>query len=1113
VRYADPMELFSFRYPLGWVYAPERSTIGAVILEHFNPDLGTLRIDVFPSRQPAFDGPDAWARDLEASLSSRLGTEISLRLLPDEEFASGNEHDQTRPETIRVVVGRGHPVDVAISTTSSRGVHERFMIDTIRLARSSFRRHRLETGENDMASRLAQLMWDNWACGWTPATRNIIGAVEAVRRNATEHVSPQPLFNMLILLDQHLNRFRPIFLDNLPEIRMLNSEIAAIRGSITHIFRRLGLPEPGLDSVPHAARAHADLVMYHFNLSVVQRMPGLANEDTTLAHLYATALKNLLIFARHEGPVLRELWTLMSDPHPPAAVHVDMPSSVLEELGFLASIAAESLYELGDRADCHETDALACATVRLLLHQSPEGMLGGTSIRWQLAYRLLTASIHKRADQDAVSIDEANRLRAEAAKFDVTGTLAKSFNREDQRRALDDVILLANNASDDSVTRSAAQATWGRLWLSLGQTEEASAALSAARQAIDEFWSRKEIGESDSLVEDVRRITDVCVALADNYRRLGRSDESLNLLERAVDTAPPVVSRSSLDVMRIASRLYQDRDARLATRWADGAAVVADGLRLATRPGEDRIRFADSAVMADVYNAAVEAHLKADETYEAMSMADRSRGRFLFEGLGGGDKSVTVLERLANAWIETEVPPPAFGPTNVRLSVEPLSEALGAPPIAIADQLSLRLESLRSALINAVTRDCALTRTPAALSPLGIAAMSLYMQNLLMIHELGDDIVLFLFASRDLRGDGDRSQLLSAGNSFPALPAIRIRHCRRQLLDAVTLIQRSMRIHATSRGRDAGADTAAHAGALKSALAEVSEILIRPIEDRLVADAGLTILPSRHLSLLPWGLLTDRHGQFLLDRYPITIAPSLSTLHALFQRGRWLATQPFRAYIAADPALSDRQRAQGFRDLPHARAEAKALLSRLRKVTTGSHVLRQGADASTLSYWQEAKGAGLVHLAAHASLSEPAELSAIHLAGGGLGAYEVADVPLSNAVVFLAACDTGQGRISADGVLGLGQSFLQAGAQAVVLTLTKVADSVTAALVDHFYAALVNPSKPLTVAEALRYSVLATRSDLDAGHIVDDGVVVPNDPVYWGTFYVLGHPDAHLDIR
>jgi CHAT domain-containing protein len=120
-------------------------------------------------------------------------------------------------------------------------------------------------------------------------------------------------------------------------------------------------------------------------------------------------------------------------------------------------------------------------------------------------------------------------------------------------------------------------------------------------------------------------------------------------------------------------------------------------------------------------------------------------------------------------------------------------------------------------------------------------------------------------------------------------------------------------------------------------------------------------------------------------------------------------------------------------------------------------------------------------------------------------ASEVADVKVDDALVFLAACETGQGRATADGVIGLGRAFLEAGARAVILSLWKVEDAVTATLSSHFCRTLLDGSKPLNSAEALRAAMLATRTDLQAGRIFTN-VNQPLEPhaANWAPFVVLG---------
>jgi CHAT domain-containing protein len=1099
MRYADPAGLFTFRYPVGWAYAPERSSTETAILEHFKPEIAALRVDVFPHIFAPRREPRAWSAAMATELSDRLGIDIALRLLPDEETASGIERDRSERQARRLVAFRGDPVDVAVTVTSAGGQDGPFMIDTIRLARSSFRRQVLPAGQADRAGRLLGLVWDAWGLGRPPPTSKIVAAALAIREQAVAESAPDPLFGLDVLLGQQLNTVEQAG-DDEPAARLLRGQIAQVRSAIAGLFRGVGLPEPPLGDPAEVALAGSELI---------RRLHEASGPSTPLetAVLHDQALAGLLTHARGGGGTLRRLWDVMSAPEQADGPQEDVLAEVLDGVGWTASVLAESSFDLGERADCHDADELASAALRLLFARQPDGTLGGTPVRTQLQYRLLTSSIHRRADGDPLSIEEANRLREEVAGLDPSGQLSLLHDREDQRIAFDNMMLLANLAADDPLTGPMTATRQAQMVLALGDEQQAFTAFSAARQQLGQLTGPP--GPAAPASDRLDPVGDLYLDLAEVASRLGRTREALDLLGQGLAHTAPIVSPSSFHLMRVAAQVYADQDAALATRWADGAAVIAEGLRLSTRPGEDRVRFIDSLPLQDSYNEAIAGHLRAGDRYAAISMADRSRGRFLAEGLGSGDKSLSMGERLVGALPMTGPPaPPALGgPTNAILSIEPLAEALGrrAPPIPAG--LPRDLDARRTALLTKVAVECAFTRTPVPLSPARIAGLSLPLRNVLMIQESGEDLILFLLGVGDVPPGLDGDQMVALMLAQPRVRHTLVPGCRRRLLEAMQAIQQWMGIHASTRWYS-GDQQPATQTAFDSALAVVSELIIKPVAPHLEPTAELTIIPSRGLGLVPWGLLTASDGRFLVDHHAITIVPSLSIMNMLFERRMRAEPGPLRAYIAADPPVDT----DDFDPLPYAREEAGVLAGRLAKLGAGPYVCREGPDATAMSYWLEAAGASLVHLSAHAELAYPAESSVIHLGGGGLAAYEAADVPLSSAVVFLSACDTGQGRVSSDGVLGLGQNFLQAGAQAVVLTLTQVIDSVTAALGGHFYAALLDRSSKLTVAEALQTAILATRSDLEKGLITQDGKVVTADTRRWGAFYVLGHPDARLNL-
>jgi hypothetical protein len=779
MQYVDPVGLFSFRYPMGWVYAPERSSTGAVILEHFDPEQATLRVDVFPSASPWYSDPGAWSEAMERSLSRRIDTDIALRLLPDDETATGIERNPSDRQNRRLVAFRGDLIDVALTVESAQDHDGPFMIDTIRLARSSFRRHEPEADQADVAAQSLGLVRDDWRQGRLPQTRNVVGAAHAIREQALAQSVADPVFTAAVLLDQQLNAVQQIPGGDESEVFLLNHQIAEVRNTIAAIFRASGLRKPSLGHPAEVAEAHASLIRHLY---------GSTGDHTPIdtAMLHARALAELLTSARSKGGTLRHLWAVMSDPERVSS-EAGIPAEVLDGIGWLASVLADSSFDLGERADCQEADSVASAALRSLFAQRPAGKLGGAPIRIQLMYRLLATSIHLRANQDPPGIEEANQLRAEVGKLDPSGDMAKIHDQEDQRVAFDNLMLLPNMARNDPLAEPTSRCRWAQMWLALGDEQSAATALSEARQALAQVSVPSPPTSVPELVR-LSQVGDLYLDLAEVCRRLGRTDDALDLLGQARAHSLPVVSRSSFNLMRVAARVHASVDPTLATRWADGAAVIADGLRLSSRPGEDRIRFADSALLQQTYNTAIAGHLAGGDLYGAISMADRSRGRFLFESIGSGDKTVSMVEHLTDELSMPADPlPPAFGgPANALASIEPVAEGLGvaAAPV-LPEGLPRDLDEQRSAVLGAVTRECAATRTPVPLSPARVAGMSLYLRNVLLIQESGDDLILFLLGvGRTPAGSGgDAASTYVLSQEW--VHHVRVQGSRRRPLDAV----------------------------------------------------------------------------------------------------------------------------------------------------------------------------------------------------------------------------------------------------------------------------------------------------------------------------------------
>jgi CHAT domain-containing protein len=215
--------------------------------------------------------------------------------------------------------------------------------------------------------------------------------------------------------------------------------------------------------------------------------------------------------------------------------------------------------------------------------------------------------------------------------------------------------------------------------------------------------------------------------------------------------------------------------------------------------------------------------------------------------------------------------------------------------------------------------------------------------------------------------------------------------------------------------------------------------LIEPVEAVLPADpaAIVTFVAMGELLVVPFAALPDRNGVRLIEKHTISVTPSIQTL--LLTSGR-----PARgkgALVVGNPIT-------GLTRLRFAEKEARMIAERLETTAlTGAAATRDAVIA-------EMPGKRLLHFATHAVFDAREAASyygALLLTGGRLTAEEIRQMSLDAEVAVLSACNTGQGRIAADGLLGLSRAFMLGGVPSVVATLWSVPDKATAILMTHFY--------------------------------------------------------------
>jgi len=301
-------------------------------------------------------------------------------------------------------------------------------------------------------------------------------------------------------------------------------------------------------------------------------------------------------------------------------------------------------------------------------------------------------------------------------------------------------------------------------------------------------------------------------------------------------------------------------------------------------------------------------------------------------------------------------------------------------------------------------------------------------------------------------------------------------------------------------------------------LPQFYELLIQPIAELLPSEpeARVIFIPQGELFLVPFAALQDASGKYLIEKHTILTAPSIQVLELTHQQQERLGRQGFAslqgkdALIVGNPTMPSippkiGEPPQQLPSLPGAEQEAIAIAQLL---NTQAIIGDAATKAAILPKMMQAR---IIHLATHGLLDDftgdgvpgaialapdpsgpsPTTISSPRTQGGVNGlltANEILDLKLNAELVVLSACDTGRGRITGDGVIGLSRSLISAGVPSVIVSLWSVPDAPTASLMTEFYR---NLQQKLDNAQALRSSILTTMKQY------------PN-PINWAAFTLIG---------
>lgn len=310
-------------------------------------------------------------------------------------------------------------------------------------------------------------------------------------------------------------------------------------------------------------------------------------------------------------------------------------------------------------------------------------------------------------------------------------------------------------------------------------------------------------------------------------------------------------------------------------------------------------------------------------------------------------------------------------------------------------------------------------------------------------------------------------------------------------------------------------------------------LLISPLEKQIAQAETLLIVPEGILALLPFETLRDAQGRYLVEKFNLHYVQSLAVLETLqarqvppserrilavgapdyqeisYERDPVDGPEAFRAlkkWVWSQPMGNMREIygalfAPQWSPLPGSEREIQAIQQ------TGPHnALLQGTAASetalqAMSQSGELETFPFLHFATH-GLAWPQlpELSALVLSqndenpgeDGYLRLPEILELKLKAEMVTLSACETGLGKVfSGEGVVGLSQAFMAAGAQRVIVSLWQVNDESTSQLMQALYALPLQ--NPVTDLNQIKRDFIAGKAGASY-----------QAPYYWSPFVIYG---------
>ncbi|HEY9784945.1 MAG TPA: CHAT domain-containing protein [Candidatus Obscuribacterales bacterium] len=295
-------------------------------------------------------------------------------------------------------------------------------------------------------------------------------------------------------------------------------------------------------------------------------------------------------------------------------------------------------------------------------------------------------------------------------------------------------------------------------------------------------------------------------------------------------------------------------------------------------------------------------------------------------------------------------------------------------------------------------------------------------------------------------------------------------------------------------------------------LQELYTLLIAPAVPFLPdnPEEVVTIVPHGPLFSVPFAALQAADGKFLVESRTLNYVPAIGVLRATQRLDDAARIAQEDSLIAFGNPITKVIAFLG--TLPYAEKEVKKVAALFGE---GKARVEIGEAANKAAFRELAPKNSIIHLATHGLINEEKPMeSALVLAPteSDDGLLTVKDIlqlpPLKAKVVVLSACQTGRGKITGDGVVGLSRAFIIAGTPSIIVSQWNVDDVMTEYQMEQFYKAFLAGK---TKAQALRQAQLKTIAFMEktmaaspASAFQGAGQAVRANPRLWAAFQLIG---------